>query len=245
MSEISMNLVTQIIILATAIVGLIQVLRYKPKKKSEAVNNEENDTVSVGSSILAYFEPFFGIIGMFAFMLAFPLFMFLFTKVIGLMSHQSDTEAKTISPIELVSLKSDSLTIDSIVQQKEYVDFYKEFYNSILTPNSNNTKDNLTDSLVNICIRNNELKLATIVTLNFNSNNSKDDALLRIIDKSIESEDFKTANYCVKLFNSNWRRDSEAERVFYAINESLKKKLNPTKNIVHLADSVKNENNRK
>ena len=240
MKEMSMNLITQIIILATAVVGLIQVLRYKPKteNKNEAKMGKKE---SSKSGILEYFEPFFGILGLFAFMLAFPLFLFLFTKVISMIGSDNTKSIRTERKIEMTYFATDSLSIDSIINEKVLTSYYKGFYKTILTPSSTSKKDELTDSLVNICIERNELKLAAISTYNYSSTSAKDRALVRIIDKSIELENYEVGTYCISLFNSTSKQNSESEKLFYAISNGLKKKLNPTKNIVHLADSANNE----
>jgi hypothetical protein len=84
----STELITQLIILATAIVGLYKAATYKPAGNTEAASNnhEPGPVAKVFAGLLSF-------VGIFAFMLAMPAFIWAFTWITGNINKSSESDS--------------------------------------------------------------------------------------------------------------------------------------------------------
>ncbi|OOE84587.1 hypothetical protein BZG73_09980 [Salinivibrio siamensis] len=92
------ELVTQLIILATALVGLYKAATFRPAKTEESPSSEGGTTRS-GGSITEILEPMIGFVGYFGFMLAFPAFIWAFSWITSNMPSPSDRQDEVVFSI--------------------------------------------------------------------------------------------------------------------------------------------------
>lgn len=94
----STELVTQLIILATALVGLYKAATFRPAKTEDSHSSESGASHS-GSSIAEMLEPLLGFVGYFGFMLAFPAFIWAFSWITSNMPSSSDRQDEVVYSI--------------------------------------------------------------------------------------------------------------------------------------------------
>jgi len=87
---VSTELVTQLIILATALVGLYKAATFRPGSRGETNSSASRDDRS-GNGITAMLTPLLGFVGYFGFLLAFPLFIWAFTWITGNIGSSSSS----------------------------------------------------------------------------------------------------------------------------------------------------------
>ncbi|ENJ2867694.1 hypothetical protein AB0530_004766 [Vibrio parahaemolyticus] len=98
-----MELVTQIVILATALVGLYKAATFHSAQK-EGDGNQANGKFSIPSTFAALFE----LVGILLFMLAFPAFIWAFSWVVGNVGNGFSSGSSAIENTEIVLTKDSS-----------------------------------------------------------------------------------------------------------------------------------------
>ncbi|HGS5148059.1 TPA: hypothetical protein ACMDT9_003956 [Vibrio parahaemolyticus] len=98
-----MELVTQIVILATALVGLYKAATFHSAQK-EGDGNQVDGKFSIPSTFAALFE----LVGILLFMLAFPAFIWAFSWVVGNVGNGFSPGSSAIENTEIVLTKDSS-----------------------------------------------------------------------------------------------------------------------------------------
>ena len=100
-----MELVTQIVILATAIVGLYKAVTFHHSKPEPAQQIEGQEPKSTSA-----FSDFFDLIGIFLFMLAFPAFLYAFMWIMSSLPNamSSSSNTKEIPTVEISAASTSS-----------------------------------------------------------------------------------------------------------------------------------------
>lgn len=162
-----MELISNVIILATALVGLYMALKSMHNK---SVKNEAGTDVMNGNND-SIFKPLLNMAGIFIFMLAFPAFIWAYTSIIQNMSSSSETEEKTeiVIPFELRD-------------EKAGLELMFVAANNI--PNTN-TRGKALSKVVGFSLAENNFKMATIAASAIPNTSVKGEQLNRVVEAMV------------------------------------------------------------
>jgi hypothetical protein len=134
MDALSMDLVTKVVILATALVGLYKAATFGKGKPPSTTESDESP--QTGRRVPSTFSALFELVGMLLFMLAFPAFIWAFSLITKSMSGSSSTSPaqkpavaisidSATSPAELAYVAANAIsnTHDRTTALKGVVDF--------------------------------------------------------------------------------------------------------------------------
>jgi len=156
------ELVTQIIILATAIVGLYKAATFRPSKGEK---NEEG--ADQNSELGRLLTPLLGFVGYFGFMLAFPAFIWVFTWIT---TNIPSSTSKSTEPVYEISFQVKEEPSNSELM----------FLAATNIPYSSEKNDSLV-RVVKYALENNEPKIAVIAANSIPYSSEKKEQLVKII----------------------------------------------------------------
>lgn len=181
------KLLTQILILASAVIGLYKIVRFKPRKRIKANSNKKEK-----SSIFDIFKPLLAIVGIFAFMLAIPLFTYLFMLVMNLTMNVPLNNNNKVKEIGYSTYTiNDSIINDTIYIRKEEQLCFSLYKTALLA--STSTRNSLLDSVVNKSISINLYDLAILSASKMTYHKIKDQTLIKMVDSALLSKDYEAA----------------------------------------------------
>ena len=159
----SLELITQIIILLTALVGLYKAATFHHHK------TEESNTDLNSKNTKSSFSDFFELIGVFLFMLAFPAFMYAFMWII---SNLPNSVSKSSSLNDLPAIEINKNSTDTEIMLASALNISQSY-----------TRDDQLVKIIKLAIQNKDyvtaLKAASVIS----SSNKKDDELKKIINE--------------------------------------------------------------
>jgi len=207
------ELITQIVILGTAIVGLYKVAKYTPRseRKESSGTNSTEKRPSSSSGLLQYFEPFFGLIGVLSFMIAIPLGLWAYMWIMNNMVHVFDdkpskSKTEAISPNTYdTSLKTKNLTEKGL---KSYI-----VLQTALQVSDFSKKDELINQSINTALKSEAYSVAIDAVSHLSSSSKQDEMLLKIINRSIESGHFDSALAALSKISSTKKKDDAARNI--------------------------------
>ena len=163
-----MELVTQIVILATALVGLYKAATFH--RSTPAEPKEEGEKMSYKLP----FSDFFDLIGIFLFMLAFPAFIWAFSWI-------TTSTPKAISSSESVEIVQPQFEIGSNPSEEELL-----LVAASSIP-STHTKNEALEKIVSFALQNKNYKVAVSAAATIPSTHTKNEQLKRIVDAIINN----------------------------------------------------------
>lgn len=195
-----LQLITQIIILATALVGLYKVARFSAKRSSNKEPAALSPTTSSGSlkRFFSHFEDFFELLGMFAFMLAFPLFVWAFMWVMNNMIEVFDekqTPKASLGPEYIETLKEMSHMPEK--GSRSYIILKASEYLS-----SSSKRNELLKKAAEIAIQEKAFEIAILSVSGISSSREHDSMLAKIIEAAVMEGNFVVGLKALPLFRS-------------------------------------------
>ncbi|MFH4533190.1 hypothetical protein WMQ26_07865 [Vibrio diabolicus] len=156
-----MELVTQIVILATALVGL-----YKAATFHSAQKEGDGNQVNGKSSISSTFADLFELVGILLFMLAFPAFIWAFSWVVGNVGNGFSSGSSVIENTEIlvtkdssdaemmfvaaIALNSSSQKNSALVKVVDFAVAQKEYSVAIMAANEMSSSSRINENLEKI-----------------------------------------------------------------------------------------------
>ena len=158
-----MELVTQIVILATAIVGLYKAVTFHHSKPEEAQQIEGQKPKSTST-----FSDFFDLIGIFLFMLAFPAFLYAFMWIMSSLpnaiSNSSNLEEIPTVEISVASTSSEVMLA------------------AALNITSSHNRNEQLKKIISYAMSNQDYKTALVAASSISSSYEKNEELEKIIE---------------------------------------------------------------
>jgi len=216
------KLITQLVILATALVGLYKVIKFQPQQKASRQKTEQDKKKS---GFISYFEPFFGLLAVLTFLLAFPVFVYLFslitTSTTNLFDKKDTTKRnevileKEAEIAKKIAIRAEDLSVE---QHKCYY-----LYMTALQVDFSKEKANLLTETVNDALEIGFYELAILAASQIEFSKRKDDTLFQIVNHAIERQNYDNAISALSLIDFSSNRYKAAELVFKKLEEELKK----------------------
>jgi len=203
-----LQIIAQIIILATALVGLYKVARFMPKRSSN------KDPVAVASStsfgslkrFFSHFEDFFELLGVLAFILVFPLFLWAFMWVMNNMVHVFDEKQTPKASVESEYVETLKKVADiSEKGSKSYIILKASEYLS-----SSSERNEFSKKAAEIAMQEKAFEVAILSVSGISNSREHDNMLTKIIEAAAVEGNFVVGLKALPLFRSTSSKSSAA-----------------------------------
>ena len=211
MKDINELLTTGVIFL-TAIIGL-----YKVVKNSNDSGSIKPSDESTGIS--GYFKPLLSLIGLFGFMLMFPLFVYLFLTIThAITPSDNKSDLKEDTKVYQV-IKKDELSFKDLSNDEK--DCYLLFVAAMNVSNIDK-RDILLENTINYSIKLKSYNIASLAAQNITNANKKDKMLDIIIQNSLKDGSIDIAVDLLPIYSSANIKDNTAALITTEIQNRMK-----------------------
>lgn len=213
---IVINLLTKIIILLTALLGLYKTVKFSPQSITDA--SSDNNSDSEKSELFTIFKPLLAYISVFLIMLAMPAFIYSFMYIIDAMSNIGVEESghQEVKIEENLFPENDFENLSNEMQK-----YYLQM-ESIINISNSNKKDDYLLKLIREIIRKDYYNLS-IKAANEISNSIKRDKMLKlIINEAVENDKHRISLKALSLISNSLKKNDSAIFIYDNLENSLK-----------------------
>lgn len=215
------GLLTTGVIFLTAVIGLYKVVQ----NSNERVSTKSNDD---STGIAGYFKPLLSLIGLFGFMLLFPLFVYLFLTISNALTYSdnnSDVKKDTTKVYQVA--KSEEVSYKDLSNDEK--DCYLLFIAAMNVSNIDK-RDKLLENTINYSINLKSYDIASLAVQNITNANKKDIILDRIVKSSLKDGSIDTAVNLLSFYSSADIKDNTANLITTEIQNKMKTTTPTTNN---------------